>query len=253
MQKNIFGQVEIEDLQSKSGGKFGLNQGKISKLEVLKDEKDGKPYTYVSHEVTIGSREYRNRFFLNNEVYGKDSLLSPGDEGYDEAFYNHYIHVIAVIKHALGALGVTDATINNALQGLDNSKLFEGVEKLVSLAPNNYQNIEVDIFLEYQWNIPDGQDRTFLTLPKNMKGGSFLSPLVQPVGKWKEVRTENGLSYVDDANNVHPFQRNSSYMESNKAIQQSVNAQEVNTGGFSGTGSSSSGYNNSERATSVWE
>lgn len=224
--KNVFG-VDADDksLQSKQSGVFGLNTGFLTKLAYTEEQNEEKNFKAVDMTVQINDREYFNRFFINDSVYGpKGELLNPGDEGYDAAFFDNYSQIVAVIKHGLGALGVTKEAINAALAGIDNTKLLEGMQKLVALVPAGFQNKPVDIFLEYQWNIPDGKDRTYLTLPKNMKGGEFLHAAVTPAGKWTEVRTEDGLHYVDDSGVKHPFEKNKSFMESNKAIQQGVGA-----------------------------
>lgn len=223
--KNIFG-VEADDksLQTKKGGVFGLNTGNISKLEFVEETSEENSYKAVDLVTKIGDREYFNRFFLNDRVYNKNNeLIGPGDENYEDEYYNHYSQIVAVIKHALGALGVSKETINSALAGVTSDQLFEGMKRMTGLVPSGFQNIPVDIFLEYQWNIPAGQDRTFLTLPKNMKGGEFLCASMTPQGSWTEVRGSAGLHYVDDAGNKHLFQRSETYMESNKAIQQGVN------------------------------
>jgi hypothetical protein len=76
---------------------------------------------------------------------------------------------------------------------------------------------------------------TFLQLPKNMKGGRFLSPLVE--GEFEEVREDGALYYLN-ANKVrHPFERSENYMSSNKAIQQGVTSTpSANTTSISNTG-----------------
>lgn len=231
--KNIFA-IEADDsaLQTKQGGSFGLNASShITTFEFEEgvSKKDDSPYKAVNIVVQVGDKEYKSAFFLNESVYvgsGSDrKLLSPGDEGYNDAYYNNYVQVIAVIKHTLGALGVTKATINTALVGITGNQLIEGIQKLVALVPAGFQKIPVDYFLEWQWNISEGQDRTYLTTPKNMKGGEFVVPAVKPAGKWTEVRdAEEGLSYIDDNGAKHPFTRNSGYMESHKANQQGVGA-----------------------------
>ena len=80
----------------------------------------------------------------------------------------------------------------------------------------------------YKWNIQEGNERTFLQLPKNMKGGRFLSPTIAPVGAWEEINDADGLRYVDSAKNEHPFTRSENYMKSNKAIQQ-IEGEEAET------------------------
>lgn len=226
--KNIFG-VEAEDknLQAKQGGVFGLNTGSITKIAYVEENTEGKDFKAIDLSTKIGDREFYQRFFLNESVYGSGDagLLNPGDEGYEDAYYNYYSQIVAVIKHALGAVGVSKEAIARSLEGIASNQLVEGMKKMVELAPSDISSRSVDIFLEYQWSIPEGRDRTYLTLPKNMKGGEFLCASVSPVGKWEEVRTGEGMHYVDNSGNKHPFTRSTSFMEGNKANQQGAGAQ----------------------------
>lgn len=225
--KNIFGVNDTdESLKGKSGGgKFGLNHGFVAKIEFTDTAgKDNGPGNAVDIWVIIGEREYRRRLYeTTGALFGpKNTKVEPGEDGYQDLFYTDMGQKIAVIKHALKAVGVTQVDIDKVTATLDPTKIAEGMKALVALAPAQYQKQPVDFFLEYQWEIAEDQDKTYPELPKNMKGGYFLIPTVKPVGTWKEVRDEKGLHYVDDAGNVHPFERDTAYMESNKGTQQGV-------------------------------
>lgn len=250
--ENIFDtKADDASLQSKGGGSFGLNKGRITKFEVNPNAgKDGAAQDAVDLDVTVGDREFRSRHFLNLAVYdNKNKLLNPGEPGHQEAFVAHYSQVIGVIKHALGALGVTEQAMSTATAGLTSKDLIEGVKKLVALAPANCSTIPVDVFLEYQWSIPEGKDRTYLQLPRNMKGGRFLSPSVP--GTWEEVKAEDGsLSYINKEGQKHPFTKDAGFMGSNKAIPQG------NIGGSGGTTSAPTNSpfgNPTAPATSDWD
>lgn len=238
--KNVLGDIwgaAPEDLQSKQSGVFGLNVGHLIKLEF--NDKAGKDNTdgnAVDLTVLIKDKEYYNRFFINESIYNsKNELVGVTDEGYLAAFKDVYGQIGAVIKHALKSVGVTDAQFD-AVPRASVEKLEDlvpafiaDVKQILLLLPAEFQKKQVDIFLEYQWNIPEGKDRTYLTLPKNMKGGYFLVPHVEPVGgKWEEVRTAEGMHYVDNAGNKHPFEKNDGFMTSNKAIQQGTGATQNN-------------------------
>lgn len=238
--KNVLGDIwgaAPEDLQTKMSGKFGLNTGYLTKL--LFNEKAGKDGTEgnaIDITVQISDKEYYHRFFINTEIYdSKNNLIGPSAENYVEEFKKTYGQIGGVVKHALKSVGVTDAQINavprtNVETVEDLVPAFvTDVKAILGLLPAEFQKKQIDIFLEYQWNIPDGKDRTYLTLPKNMKGGYFLCPSVTPVGKWTEVRTEEGMHYVDGAGNKHPFAKDETFMSSNKAIQQGVEAAATTT------------------------
>lgn len=219
--------AEIQGSQGGNYGKFGLNTGKITEFALIEDKgKDGTAYKAVSINVKIGDGEQKKLLFLSQDVYetgkefGTAKMLSPGMEGYEEAFYAHYIQYVAIIKQVLHAFGVTDEQINAAVAGLDSSKFLEGIAKLIALAPANYKELPVDVFLEYEWSIREGKDKTYATLPKNMKGGHFI--VKHEPGVWKEVKDDSGLHYVNETGQKHPFVRNSNFMNSNKAIQQTL-------------------------------
>lgn len=226
--KNFFAVSDTdESLKSKSGGKFGLNHGFITKIEFTdKAGKDESAVNAVDIWVLIGDREYRRRLYeTTGPLYGANNTkVNPGEEGYDALYYDDMVQKMAVIKHSLRAVGVTEQQINTLIATLDPTKAAEGMKKLTELVPAGFQKQPIDVFLEYQWEIQEGQDRTYPELPKNMKGGAFLSPEVKPVGKWTEIRNDEGLHYVDDSGNKHAFTRNQTYMESKKAIQQGVGA-----------------------------
>lgn len=227
--KNIFGVNDTdESLKGKSGGgKFGLNVGNVTKIEFLDNAgKDGAAANAVDIHVQIGDREYRRRLYeTTGDLFGpKNTKVAPGEEGYDDLFYADMGQKIAVIKHTLKAVGVTDEQIAKVSATLDPTKIADGMKALVALAPAGFQTKPVDVFLEYQWEIAEDQDRTYPELPKNMKGGKFLIPSVTPVGKWTEVRDDKGLHYSDDTGNVHPFDRDANFMEGNKGTQQGVGA-----------------------------
>ena len=223
----VFGTVHDgdESLKGKSGGgKFGLNHGNITKIEFTDTAgKENGPGNAVDVWVQIGEREYRRRLYeTTGSLYGKkNALIEPGQEGYAELYNDDMTQKMAVIAHAVKAVGVTQAQIDSAFAKPETS--FAGwARRITALVPAEFHKKPVDFFLEFQWEIADGQDKTYPELPKNMKGGRFLNASVNPVGKWNEVRDEKGLHYKDDAGNIHPFDRNTSFMESNKAIQQGV-------------------------------
>ena len=234
VEKISFGSINDNDesLKSKETSKFGLNQGNITKLEFNPNAgKDGSPSNAVDiNFMTNNGKEFWTRIFDITKVFDKS-----GNQIEDETnpefikIYNRNIKQnMGVIIHAVKAVGVTQHNIDNALK-IPTDNFVDWAKIVTSLVPDNFEKLPVDVFLEYQWNIPEGFEMTLLTLPKNMKGGKFLCPSVEPVGSWKEERKwkdENGnvvkgLRYIDNNGNIHPFMRNSDYMNSNKAIQQS--------------------------------
>lgn len=257
--KNIFGINDTdESLKGKSGGgKFGLNTGVISKLEFNdKAGKDGADANAVDITFKIGDREYRMRLFdsTGKPLFNKKNVaVNPGEEGYDRLYFEDMGTKIAVIKHALKAVGVTQEMLDKVSASLDPNNITEGIKTLCSLVPAGYETRPVDGFLEYQWNIAEEQDKTYPTLPKNMKGGRFLTASVRPVGEWTEVRDEQGLKYVDAAGNVHPFDRDKSFMEGNKGTQQTTSTASNSNFAPKTTTEQGNAFGNAAPAPSTWE
>lgn len=242
--KNVFLVNDTdESLKSKVGGKFGLNQGVfITKIEFNANAgKDNSPANAVDIHIQVGEKEFRRRLYEDvGELIGKgNAKVKPGEAGYQDLFYASMGQKIAVIKHALKAVGVQQAQIDTVSATLDPTKLGEGMAKLVALAPAGYDKVPVDVFLEYQWNIQNEQDRTYPEIPKNMKGGHFLCT-AQP-GVFAEEMVEDKLVYRNQNGQFHPFERDKNFMESNKANQQIAGQENAALASAAGNGAAKTG------------
>lgn len=240
-----FGQVNDEDssLQTKQGGKFGLNTNcKFSLIDFTdKAGKDNTEGNAVDINILVGDREFRRRVYdpTGKALYGKDNeQIAPGGEGYYDLLEKELTQTTAMVLHAVKATGVTQDAINRAVTATNPSTWEAYVQVLISLLPSNYKQVDIDVFLNYQWNISEGQKTTFLELPKNMKQGSWLAISV-PKAEWKEIKDDNGLMYVDKSGNKHKISKSASFMEGNFAKQQKIEErthpgmQDTDTGGKS--------------------
>lgn len=229
--KNIFGiEADDKELKGKTSGEFGLNAGATVAEFAFLDKKAGEEgvdndFMAVDLNFQVKDRLYYSRHFLNQEVFGKDQAkLNPGDEGYEVRFWDTYVQTIAVVKHTLGALGVSKDAIDQSLSVVDLNptdqfaNLVTGLKAMMAIVPANYKQIPVDVFLEYQWQIGKDNKRTFPTVPKNMKGGAFVVPAM--AGKWTEVLNDDGLSYINASGAKHAFSRDKAFMESPKGYEQ---------------------------------
>lgn len=237
IQKIGFGSINDTDesLKGKSGGGvFGINQGFLTKIEFNPNAgKDGSAGDAVDITFLVGEREFRRRIYNVTRVYDNNSnqLTDENDPEFIKIYNANMAQAMAVIVHTIKATGVTQQDIDTAL-ATPPSNFADWAKIVTALVPVDFDKKPIDGFLEYQWTIADDQDKTYLELPKNMKGGRFLAPSVKPAGSWKvenewteddgegNVKTMTGLRYVDNNNVAHTFVRSQNYMESNKAIQQ---------------------------------
>lgn len=225
-----------ESLKGKApGGSFGLNENCfITKFEYNPNAgKDGSQADAIDIHIMVGEREFRRRFYDITIVFDKDGnqITDTESEEFIEEYNKQFPQINGVVTHTLKSLGVSQDQINNAL-ATPPTNFADWAKIMTSLVPKDFNKKPVDLFLEYQWEIKPSNDRTYLEIPKNMKGGRFLNPSIKPVGSWnieKEWIEKDdkgadkqceGLRYVDNAGNVHPFKRTKDYMESPKAFQQ---------------------------------
>jgi hypothetical protein len=211
-----------ESLKSKQGGQFGLNNAFITKFEYNPNAgADEALADAVDITVSIGEKEFRSRIYdITGDLFKGDNKISESEPGYVELYNAEKKQREAVIVHVVKAFGVTEDQIRTALQNGNVTNFATWATAMCGTKGADFATKPVHVFVEYQWSIGEGNERTFLQLPKNMKGGRFLSPSIAPVGKWEAVSDGEGLRYVDAGKNEHPFSRSTNYMESKKAIQQ---------------------------------
>lgn len=215
-----------DSLQSKQGGKFGLNTNCTFSLIDFTDKagKDNSDGNAVDINILIGDREYKRRVYdpEGKNLYGKNNTqVAPGEEGYQELLNAELNQTTAMLVHAVKAAGVTPEALNTTLAAAKPASFAAFVQICISLLPADYKKRPIDVFLQYQWAISDGQTRTFLELPKNMKQKYWVVPSTPGV-EWKEIRDEKGIIYIDDKGNKHKIEKSASFVESNFAKQQNL-------------------------------
>lgn len=244
--ENVF-QKRVSDtdknLQSQGGNiRFGLNIGKITKLAFTdKAGANESPGDAVDVVVNVGGKEINSRLFDIKKVYGANSVvLTPGDDGYEVAYAKEMNQLMGTVIHYIKATGVQQESIDAVVQAAKPTTFAMWAKTVLGLLPNDFSTKPVDVFLHYGTKIPLGYEKAFLELPRNMKTGYFIIPSIEPVGKWNEIRDVEGLSYVDDNGNKHPFTRPVTYLDSDRAKQ------------LSNTDSSASSPMNQNNAATGW-
>lgn len=249
--KLTFGNIDDNDesLKGKApSGVFGLNTGNVTKFAFNTNAgENNSPGNAVDISIKLGDREMNTRVYEVTRVYDRNNnqITDTESDEYIKGYNESSLQNMAVIVHAAKALGVTSAQLEAAL-ATPKANFKEWAETVIGLVPANFAEQTVDVFLEYQWNISKDQTRTFLQIPRNMKGGRFLCPSIAPQGSWEEEREwvdekgkeVKGLRYKDKGGNIHPFTRSQNFMESPKAYLQDEEAQgpAVPTAGVTNSG-----------------
>lgn len=173
----------------------------------------------IVFEINGVEKSYRK--FPVVKAFGKNNeeITDPNAPEFKEALQDFN----AVTTHILHAFHDSDTIRAGFSVPITSFKQF--CEIATSLLPKNFAEQPLDIFLQWQWQIDQGQTRTFLEIPKKMKYGKWLSPALP--GNWKEQKVENpddrvqeALFYVNDEGQKHPFIKNGWFMNSNFANQQ---------------------------------
>lgn len=218
-----------ESLKTKSGAKFGGNFGVATLAKFAYSPnvaKEGQePREAIEVTVKVGDKEYKDWINPVNRVVDKNNaeITDKSSTEYINGFNALMSQQNATVTHYLKSVGVTEdalkaAFINPVLSFADYAT------RICALLPIGFDKKPLDLFLEYQWNFgkkADGSinDKTYPTLPKNMKGGYFIVP-AQP-GVWIEERAENqALCYKNSNGQKHPFERDANFMTGNKGTQQ---------------------------------
>lgn len=226
-----------DDAVAVSPFNFGLNAGvtKLKKFEwIANGGKEGAEGEALEIIFEINNKEKSFRQFPVTKAFTKEGgeVTDPNAPEMEEARKTFS----SVITHILGCFVAKDKLKAHFNQPMVTFKDYCTVA--ANALPRDFDTKVLDIFMQYQWNIREGQNRTFLEIPKSMKNGPWLCPAVvaqagtaadgtvKPA-EWVEERKEkptdndqNALRYVDGAGNVHPFTRYGRYVKGNLANQQ---------------------------------
>lgn len=218
----MFGGSQITDKAqvSSSNVKFGLNKGKITKLEYnANGGANNGPGDCIDITVTIKGKENRVRVYdpstgFYTKIDKVSTLCEPNTQEFTDNIGEEITKRSKYVLHFLKALGVTEDDFNKATAG--GFPTFAGWAQVVcSLKPNNFTEVDVDAFLQYQWNIKGDNKMTYLEFAKDLDQGLLC---VKSDGKkYSEVIVDNAITYVAEDGTIHPFTRTEWFMESNWA------------------------------------
>lgn len=205
---------------------FGLNSEVFLKNFELVTE-DNSNYLLLEFENREGAK-MNKRYYEVTQVFTKEGTITDPEH---EAFKKAIADLSNTITHIMLAF-VDEETLKNALANPINS-FTAYIEILKALLPKDYQEQPIDVFMQYQWTLKEGQTSTFLELPRTKRYGSFICRSIEHKGNWKTIAKENpndndreALYYEDEEGNKHRFTRNGWFMNSNFAVRQTVNNQQ---------------------------
>ena len=249
-----------ESLKGKSGVSFGLNAGvcfltKFSYNQNVAKEGD-EPREAIEIIVKVGDREFRNWINPITKVYkGQNEITDRNSEDFVKAFATARNEMAGLITHYLKAVGVSEDAIR-ATASQPYASFGAYAQAMCALLPMGYDKKPLDVFLEYQWDFGtkkggEMEDKTYPTLPKNLKGGYFIVPAHN--GVFKEVRNEDGsLKYVSQTGAEHLFHRDANFMSGNKGTQQFAGNASANTGVNAGANPMATAMSPGAAASTTW-
>lgn len=218
-----------ESLKTKGGAKFGGNFGVATLAKFAYSPnvaKDGQePREAIEIEVKVGERSYKEWINPVSRVVDKNNaeITDKASAEYIAGFNALMVQQNATVTHYLKSVGVTEESLRAAF-ATPVLSFADYAARVCSLLPIGYNSRPLDLFLEYQWNFGKKQDgglndKTYPTLPKNMKGGYFITP-AHP-GVWvEEIGEDKSLCYKNSNGQKHPFERDANFMTGNKGTQQ---------------------------------
>lgn len=236
---------------------FGLNAGAtfLKKFEWIPNGgADGAEKEALDIIFTINGTDKSYRKFPVTQGFGKNGAVITDPNAPE--FKDAVMTLNTVIVHILHCF--VDTSVIQKAMSVPIKSFKEYATIAASVLPKNFNEIPLDIFLQYQWQIRPGQNMTYLEIPQSMKNGKWLSPAIKPVGEWKEVRKKDpsdndqrALQYIDEAGNIHPFTRYGRYMNgalANQQKTQEAEQQEAAAANIAQPGSSDAPSTNTEAA-----
>jgi len=248
------------DEQKVSPFVFGVNFGKtfLTKFEWIPNGgKEGAEQQAIDIIFNINGTDKSYRLFPITQAFDKNNnpVTDPNAQEFKDAVTDLNARVVHILHCFL-----TDEQTKAGLSSRPIRSFKDFAQLAASLLPAGYQTKPLDIFLQYQWNIKQGNNRTYLEIPNKMKSGAWLCA-AQP-GTWEMKKLEKpseqdrvALWYENEKGERHPITKNGYFMLSNYANQQRDGSDDNrNSTTNSTTSSPTTGNinNTADRPASAW-
>lgn len=221
----MFGIELTDNLSNQSNGAsvtFGLNQGyKLQSIGVVAVGQAGNEKPAGVLEFVKGDSVIKKYIFSPERIFANGNELQPESKEYKEQYAIQARRISAFLSElalCYMPLEVLKKHLAKPIKGFDQFILT--IEKAIKAVPN-WNELELDIFLQYQWSIRQGSTRTFLELP-SATGTVHGHWVAKSDGKTYKPLEGKKLIYVNEEGNKHPFQRTDWFMNSNFAKLQQI-------------------------------
>lgn len=229
----------VSDEEKKSSMKFGLNQNcKLVKFEYNPaiEFRNGDTGEGVEAELSINGSPMKFLIFPPKKVYFKDQeITNPAHPEFRKA--------ITELKKRIFHMAKCFTTEEALIEAVAVPKTFgDFMNSVIETFEDGWQDKNLDVFLQYQWQLREGAERKYFEIPKKTSQGSFM--ISSQEGDYSEIRivddkamlngkeiatVENNkfnfngndysvkknvaLMYIGSKGNVHPFTKTKWFME----------------------------------------
>lgn len=219
MTENItYGYADDTESSGGSSFEFGLNQNvcKLIKFEWTPNGgAQGAEQEALDIVFNVNGKEKGFRQFPITRAYDKEGneVTDPSHDAMKLAtrqFSQKVVHILSCFV----SKEIIETALNVPISGF---KQFCDIAQ--ALLPQDFSNVSLDCFMQYQWSVSQDQNRTYLEFPKNMKHGKWLCPAT--TATYRKIQVENpadsnrnALYWVTEDGIKHPFTRTGWYMNS---------------------------------------
>ncbi|MDB4285874.1 hypothetical protein N9933_01070 [bacterium] len=212
-------------LQSQAFPKFGLNINvRCTKFEYNPTASaDGSPNDALDIFFTVEGKEQRvgywGHLYEITKAFVKGESMPLEMSVSDQAMANgkkDILQVEVMVLHILEALGVSEETFNRAM-ATPMSSYADWCKVVSSLVPSNFNQVPLDILLEYEAKPRKDNTRTWPSVPQNLRDGIWVCPHQTDGPYLEKLEPETSLTYVNAQGKVHPLQRGPYFVKSNRA------------------------------------
>ena len=217
-----FGFTKVSDINANNNtggnyGKFGLNEATLVKFDYVAHGGKDPNVQQDALDVTfkVGEKDFNHRIFPAR-VFGNTDVNS---DAYKEELKASQKQVVLAISQIVEAL-VPPAQIEQALAATKPASFKDYVElmsRLIKGVPS-WNTKSLHLFLNWQGKPGEGQQKTFLEVPRQtiLKFNNSIYVTAKLDGTWDEDKTDGKLVYKNASGVKHPINRDKWFMEKTK-------------------------------------